>query len=122
MYENNSTLPHLYPTPFAIPRFYCVTCNVNDILYDETILTHSYRLPAWSGHYRRHALLPCRHMALLFTPILIMGVVLLIKNPELLRKRMEMKEREKEQRGVVTLSGLLLVGSFIVAGLDFRFG
>ena len=61
-------------------------------------------------------------MALLFIPILIMGVVLLIKNPELLRKRMEMKEREKEQRSVVALSGLLLVGSFIVAGLDFRFG
>ena len=61
-------------------------------------------------------------MALLFTPILIMGVVLLIKNPELLRKRLEMKEREKEQKGVVALSGLLLVASFIVAGLDFRFG
>lgn len=61
-------------------------------------------------------------MALLFTPILIMGVVLLIKNPELLRKRLEMKEREKEQKGVVALSGLLLVASFIVAGLDYRFG
>lgn len=61
-------------------------------------------------------------MALLFTPVLIMGVVLLIKNPELLRKRLEMKEREKTQQGVVALSGLLLVGSFIVAGLDFRLG
>ena len=61
-------------------------------------------------------------MALLFTPILIMGVVLMIKNPELLRKRLEMKEREKEQKGVVALSGLLLVASFIVAGLDYRFG
>ena len=61
-------------------------------------------------------------MALLFTPILIVGVVLLIKNPELLRKRLEMKEREKTQQGVVALSGLLLVAAFIVAGLDFRFG
>ncbi len=61
-------------------------------------------------------------IALLFTPILIMGVVLMIKNPELLRKRLEMKEREKEQQSVVALSGVLLVGSFIVAGLDFRFG
>lgn len=61
-------------------------------------------------------------MTLLFTPILIMGVVLLIKNPELLRKRLEMKEREKEQQGVVAFSGLLLVASFIVAGLDYRFG
>ena len=61
-------------------------------------------------------------IALLFTPILVMGVVLFIKNPELLRKRLEMKEREKEQKDVVALSGLLLVASFIVAGLDFRFG
>ena len=61
-------------------------------------------------------------IGLLFVPILIMGVVLFIKNPELLRKRLEMKEREKEQKGVVALSGLLLVASFIVAGLDYRFG
>ena len=61
-------------------------------------------------------------IALLFTPILVMGVVLFIKNPELLHKRLEMKEREKEQKSVVALSGLLLVASFIVAGLDCRFG
>ena len=61
-------------------------------------------------------------IALLFTPILIMGVVLFIMNPELLRKRLEMKEREKEQKSVVAISGLLLVASFIVAGLDYRFG
>ena len=60
-------------------------------------------------------------IALLFIPILIVGVVLMIKNPELLRKRLEMKEREKEQKSVVALSGLLLVASFIVAGLDHRF-
>ena len=61
-------------------------------------------------------------MALLFTPVLIMGVVLMAKNPELLRKRLAMKEREKTQQGVVALSGLLLVAAFIVAGLDFRYG
>ncbi len=61
-------------------------------------------------------------MALLFTPIFIMGIVLFIKNPELLCKRLEMKEREKEQKSVVAMSGLLLVASFIVAGFDFRFG
>jgi protein-S-isoprenylcysteine O-methyltransferase Ste14 len=61
-------------------------------------------------------------IALLFSPILVLGVVLMIKNPELLRKRLEMKEREKEQKGVVVLSGLLLVSSFIVAGLDYRLG
>ena len=61
-------------------------------------------------------------IALLFIPILVVGVVLMIKNPELLRKRLEMKEREKVQKSVVELSGLLLVASFIVAGLDYRFG
>lgn len=61
-------------------------------------------------------------IALLFSPILVLGVVLMIKNPKLLRKRLEMKEREKEQKGVVALSGLLLVSSFIVAGLDYRLG
>lgn len=61
-------------------------------------------------------------IALLFTPILVVGIMLMIKNPELLRKRLEMKEREKEQKSVVALSGLLLVASFIVAGLDYRFG
>ena len=75
-------------------------------------------VPAGTLAYRGAWLL----IVLLFTPILIMGIVLLIKNPELLRKRLEMKEREKEQKGVVAFSGLLLVASFIIAGLDFRFG
>lgn len=75
-------------------------------------------LPAGTLHYPGAWLF----MALLFTPILIMGVVLLLKNPDLLRKRLEMKEREEKQRSVVALSGLLLVGAFEVAGLDFRFG
>lgn len=61
-------------------------------------------------------------MALLFIPILVVGIVLFVKNPELLRKRLEMKEREKEQQGIVALSGLLLVASFVLAGLDYRFG
>ncbi len=59
-------------------------------------------------------------MMLLFVPILIVGIVLLVKDPELLCKRLEMKEREKTQKGVVGLSTLLLIGSFIVAGFDFR--
>lgn len=75
-------------------------------------------IPAGTWAYREAWLF----IALLFTPIFIMGVVLFVKNPELLRKRLEMKEREKAQKSVVALSGLLLVASFIVAGLDHRFG
>ena len=61
-------------------------------------------------------------MALLFCPMLILGVVLLIKAPNLLQKRLNAKEKDKSQRAVVALSGLLFVAGFIVAGLDFRFG
>lgn len=59
---------------------------------------------------------------LLFTPIFIVGIVLFLRNPALLHKRLEMREREKEQRCIVSLSGLLLVVSFIISGFDFRFG
>ena len=61
-------------------------------------------------------------MALLFCPMLILGVVFLIKAPNLLQKRLNVKEKDKSQRAVVALSGLLFIAGFIVAGLDFRFG
>ncbi len=61
-------------------------------------------------------------VALLFIPILILGVILFIKAPELLRKRLDGREKDKSQKGVVALSGLLFFVGFIVAGLDFRFG
>ena len=61
-------------------------------------------------------------MGLLFVPMLILGGVMLIKAPELLKKRLNAKEKEKTQRGVVAISGLLFLCGFTVAGLDFRFG
>ena len=61
-------------------------------------------------------------IGLLFVPMLILGVVLLIKAPALLAKRLGAKEKEATQKGVVAASGLLFVAGFIVAGLDFRFG
>ena len=60
--------------------------------------------------------------ALLFVPMLILGAVLFIKSPDLLKRRLDSKEKEQTQRGVVVLSGLMFLGGFIVAGLDFRFG
>ena len=60
-------------------------------------------------------------MGVLFGPMLIVGSVLLIKNPELLRKRLNSKEKENEQKTVVALSGLLFVISFVTAGLNWRF-
>lgn len=61
-------------------------------------------------------------MAILFIPMFIAGVVMLFKNPELLKKRLNAKEKEREQDLVVKLSGLMFIAGFIVAGLTHRFG
>ena len=61
-------------------------------------------------------------VGLLFLPMLILGAVLFFKAPELLRKRLNAKEKEATQKGVVLFSGLIFIAGFVVAGLDFRFG
>ena len=60
-------------------------------------------------------------MGVLFIPILVPGIVMLIHSPTLLRKRLEGKEKEKQQRWVVALSGVMFIASFVVAGFNFRF-
>lgn len=59
-------------------------------------------------------------IGLLFVPMLILGIVLFIKAPELLKKRLNAKEKSADQQGVVAVSGLMFLGGFIVAGLDHR--
>ncbi len=59
-------------------------------------------------------------MGILFVPITIAGTVMMFKNPELLEKRLNSKETEKDQNLVVKLSGLMFLAGFIVAGLGFR--
>ena len=61
-------------------------------------------------------------MSILFIPMFIAGIVMMIKSPDLLAKRLNAKEKEKEQGIVVKLSGLMFIGGFILAGLDFRYG
>lgn len=61
-------------------------------------------------------------IALLFIPMLVLGGILFLKAPQLLEKRLNSKEKEKEQAGIVAVSALMFMGSFIVAGLDFRYG
>lgn len=63
-----------------------------------------------------------RLFAALFIPMLVMGVVMFILSPELLRRRLVSKEERSTQQGVVRYTGLLFIISFVVAGLDFRFG
>ena len=61
-------------------------------------------------------------MGILFVPMFLAGLVMMAKNPELLKKRLNAKETEQEQSQVLKLSGLMFLAGFIVAGLDFRFG
>ena len=60
-------------------------------------------------------------MGVLFVPMFIAGIFMLVKSPELLRKRLNAKEKENDQRTVVALSGLLFIISFVIAGLNWRF-
>ena len=61
-------------------------------------------------------------IALLFIPMLLLGAVLFVKAPDLLSKRLNSKEKESTQKGVVAISALMFILSFVIAGLDFRLG
>ena len=61
-------------------------------------------------------------MVILFVPMFLAGLVMMAKDPNLLRSRLNAKEQEKEQDLVVKLSGLMFLVGFLLAGLDFRFG
>ena len=60
-------------------------------------------------------------MGVLFVPMFVAGIVLMLKNPELLKKRLQAKEKQSEQSLVVKLSGLMFLVGFIIAGLNYRF-
>lgn len=74
-------------------------------------------LPAGSLHYWQGWLM----MGVLFVPMFVAGLILMVKNPELLRKRLSAREEEKEQKAVVALSAVMFVAAFVVAGLNWRF-
>ncbi len=61
-------------------------------------------------------------MGILFVPMFFAGIVMIITNPDLLKSRLNAKEKREEQSLVVKLSGLMFLAGFIVAGLGFRFG
>ncbi len=75
-------------------------------------------LPANTFHYPKAWLL----MGILFVPMLIAGAVMMVKAPKLLSKRLDVKEKQREQSIVIKLSGLMFTVGFILAALDFRFG
>lgn len=92
----------------ALTKFVCGATLVGLLIF----------LPAGSIHYVRGWLL----MALLFVPMLVAGFVMLFKSPAFLEKRLDVKEKQAAQKGVLAFSGLMFIGGFVVAGLDFRFG
>lgn len=92
----------------ALTKFICGLLLVGFLIF----------LPAGSLHYIYGWLL----IGLLFAPMLIAGFVMIVKSPELLKKRLDAKEKQATQKGVVALSGLMFIVGFVVAGLDYRFG
>ena len=75
-------------------------------------------IPAGTWDYPQAWLL----MGILFGPMFIAGFVMMKKNPELLRKRLNVREKESEQRLVILFSGIMFLAAFITAGLSFRYG
>ena len=60
-------------------------------------------------------------ICILFIPMFMVGIILMIKNPDLLSKRLNSKENESEQKVLLLLGGIMFIGGFIVAGLNYRF-
>lgn len=92
----------------ALTKFICGLLLVGLLIF----------LPAGTLCYTKGWLL----IGLLFIPMLIAGFVMLFKTPAFLEKRLDVKEKQSAQKGVLAMSGLMFVGGFVVAGLDFRFG
>ena len=92
----------------ALTKFFCGLALVGLLIF----------LPAGTLDYAKGWLM----MGLLFMPLLIAGFVLFFKSPAFLSRRLDAKEKQAAQKGVVALSGLMFVAGFTVAGLDFRFG
>lgn len=73
-------------------------------------------IPAGTLNYPNAILL----MVILFVPMFLAGLVLMVKNPDLLRRRLKVKEEQGEQRKNIAATGFMFVVGFILAGLDFR--
>ena len=92
----------------ALVKFFCGLMLVGLLIF----------LPAGTLAYTNGWLL----VGLLFGPMLIAGFVMFFKFPAFLAKRLDVKEKQATQKGVVAFSGLMFIAGFVVAGLDFRFG
>ena len=87
------------------------------LIFGLAIMALLLFFPAGTWHYWHAWLL----LALLFVPMVCMGIVMLIFSPELLSKRLNNKEKEQTQKHVVALSGLMFIAGFMLCGFDYRF-
>lgn len=92
----------------AIAKFFMGVLLVGTLIF----------LPAWTLSYMQGWLL----MGILFVPMFIAGFVMMAKSPDLLRKRLDAREEQDEQKTVIRLSALMFLAAFVIAGLNFRFG
>ena len=74
-------------------------------------------LPAGTLHFFNGWLF----MAVLFVPMFIAGVVMALCSPQLLKKRLDAKEKEDEQKNVVAMSSIMFIAAFVVAGFNYRY-
>lgn len=87
-------------------------------MFGVILLASLIFFPAGTWHFWQGWVL----IGVLFVPMFSIGVIMLAKHPELLRKRLNVKETEKEQKTVIAFSGIIFVAMFVVAGLNWRFG
>ncbi len=87
------------------------------MLFGISLIGAMLFLPAWTFNYFGAWLF----IGVLFVPMVLTGIVLFLKAPDLLKKRLDFKEKEKTQSSVIALSGLMFLAGFIIAGLDFRY-
>ena len=92
----------------AVSRFFAGLLIVGLLLF----------LPAGTLRYPQAWIL----IGILFVPMFTAGLIMMKKNPELLKKRLNVKEKESEQKEVILSSGIMFLAAFILAGLSFRFG
>ena len=102
-------------------------CEVDSKLFAQAILKFLSGLvivgcllflPAGSFSWQQAWLL----IGILFIPMFIAGLIMMKKTPDLLRRRLNAKESQSEQKEVIVLSGLMFLAAFVVAGLNYRFG
>ena len=90
---------------------------ITKLIFGFIIIALLLFIPAGTLNYWNAWLFIC----VLFIPMFMVGIILMIKNPNLLSKRLNSKENESEQKVLLVLGGVMFIGGFIISGLNYRF-